>query len=182
MKIAQETKTVNKQAIAYEALSDVARYLDNIPQQIKFADSCYLFALKSKDPEAMAYANYAIAYKHEVIGNIEKYIYYMLKSLSYFEKHKLRYDKLVNGYENLAASFSDNNDLKFSEKYNKKALELSYESKNQVNIANALTSWALFLVNSAEQKSPLDLNLLKTAEKDYLKAIAIFEDEKRKAI
>ena len=180
LKIAQETKAVNKQAIAYESLSDVARYLDNIPQQIKFADSCYLFASKSKDPEAMAYANYAIAYKHETIGNIEKYIYYMLKSLSYFEKHKIRYDKLVNGYENLGASFSDNNDLKFSEKYNKKALKLSYESKNQVNIANALTSWALFLVNSAEQKSPVDLHLLKTAEKDYLKAIAIFEDEKKK--
>lgn len=180
LKIAQETKAVNKQAIAYEALSDVARYLDNVPKQIKFADSCYLFASKSKDPEAMAYANYAIAYKHETIGNIEKYIYYMLKSLSYFEKHKIKYDKLVNGYENLGASFSDNNDFKFSEKYNKKALELSYKSKNQVNIANALTSWALFLVNSAEQKSPVDLQLLKTAEKDYLKAIAIFEDEKKK--
>lgn len=180
LKIARETKAVNKQAIAYEVLSDLERYLENIPQQIKFADSCYLLASKSKDPEAMAYANYAIAYKYETIGNTEKYIYYMLRSLAYFEKHKIRYDKLVNGYENLAASFGDNSDLKFIEKYSRKALELSYESKNQVNIANALTSWALFLVNSAIQKSPADLNLLKTAEKDYLKAIAIFEDEKKK--
>ena len=180
LKIARKTKALKKQAIAYEALSDIERYLENVPQQIKFADSCYLLALKSKDQETMAYANYATAYKHETIGNKEKYIYYMLKSLSYFEKHKIRYDKLVNGYENLAASFGDNNDLKFSEKYSRKALELSYESKNQINIANALTGWALFLVNSAEQKSPADLNLLKTAEKDYLKAIAIFEDEKKK--
>ena len=180
LKIARETKSLKKQAIAYEALSDIERYLENVPQQIKFADSCYILASKSKDPEAMAYANYAIAYKHETIGNKEKYIYYMLKSLSYFEKRKIRYDKLVNGYENLAASFGDNNDLKFSEKYTKKALELSYESKNQVNIANALTSWALFLVRSGEQKSPVDLNLLKTAEKDYLKAITIFEDEEKK--
>jgi DNA-binding CsgD family transcriptional regulator len=180
LKIARETKSLKKQAIAYEALSDIERYLENVPQQIKFADSCYLLASKSKDPEAMAYANYAIAYKHETIGSIEKYIYYMLKSLSYFEKHKIRYDKLVNGYENLAANFGNNSDLKFIEKYSKKALELSYESKNQVNIANGLTCWALFLVKSAIQKSPADLNLLKTAEKDYLTAIAIFEDEKKK--
>ena len=180
LKIAKELDSDKKQAIAYEALSDVARYGDNVPQQIKFADSSYLLAIGSKDSKAMAYANYAMAYKHEIIGDKEKYIYYMLKSLSYFEKNKIRYDKVVNGYENLGASFSDNNDLKFCKKYTKKALDLAYESKDQTNIANALTSWALFLVNTAEQKSPVDYNLLQTAENDYLKAIAIFEKEKTK--
>ncbi|WP_029268987.1 hypothetical protein [Flavobacterium sp. KJJ] len=180
LQIAKEIDAVSLQAITYESLSDIARFTDNVRQQIKFADSSYLLASKSKDPKAMAYANYALAYKHETIGNKEKYIYYMLQSLSYFEKHKIRYDKLVNGYENLGASFSDNNDFKFCEKYTKKALHLSYQSKNQVNIANALTSWALFLVNSAEQKSPADMKLLQTAEADYLKAIAIFENEKKK--
>jgi DNA-binding CsgD family transcriptional regulator len=180
LKIALDLKSKKNQAIAYEAISDVARYRENVSKQIKFADSSYLLATESKDPKAMAYANYAIAYKYETIGNKEKYIYYMLKSLSYFEKNKIRYDKLVNGYENLGASFSDNNDLKFCKEYTKKALDLAYLSKNQVNIANALTSWALFLVNSAEKKSPVDLKLLKTAENYYLKAIAIFENENKK--
>lgn len=180
LEIARKTNSVKNQAIAYEALSDVARYRNNVSKQIKFADSSYILATECKDAKAIAYANYAIAYKHETIGDKEKYIYYMLKSLSYFEKNKIRYDKLVNGYENLGASFSDNNDLKFCKEYTKKALDLAYESKNQVNIANALTSWALFLVNSAEKKSPVDLNLLKTAETYYLKAIAIFENENKK--
>ncbi|WP_394776587.1 hypothetical protein [Flavobacterium sp.] len=180
LEIGRDEKAANIQAIAYEALSDVARFTDNIPKQIKYADSSSVLATASKNQKSIAYANYALAYKHEVIGNKEKYIYYMLKSLAYFEKNKIRYDKLVNGYENLGASFSDNNDLKFSEKYCKKALDLAYESKNEVNIANGLTSWALFLVNTAEQKSPVDLNLLQTAENDYLKAIAIFENEKKK--
>lgn len=180
LKISREENAINNQAIAYEAISDIARYLDNVPKQIKYADSSYALAIASKDPKAIAYANYALAYKHEFIGNKEKYIYYMLKSLAYFEKNKMRYDKLVNGYENLGAYFIDHNDLKFTKKYNKKALDLAYESKNQVNIANGLTSWALFLVRDAEYKTPIDLDILKTAENDYLKAIAIFENEKRK--
>ncbi|MBF4516855.1 hypothetical protein IRZ71_10885 [Flavobacterium sp. ANB] len=180
LKISREEKSIKSQAIAYEAISDIARFLDNVPKQIKYADSSYALAIQSKDPKAIAYANYAIAYKHEFIGNKEKYIYYMLKSLAYFEKNKMRYDKLVNGYENLGAYFIDHNDLKFCKKYTKKALDLAYESKNQVNIANGLTSWALFLVRSAEQKTTTDLHLLKTAENNYLKAIAIFENEKKK--
>jgi DNA-binding CsgD family transcriptional regulator/predicted peroxiredoxin len=179
LKIAQESNTKKNEAIAYEALSDVARYLDNIPLQIKFADSSLLLATQSKDEEAMAYANYAIAYKYQTIGNEEKYIYHMLKSLSYFEKYQIRYDKLVNGYENLGASFSDNKDFTVCEKYTKKALQLSYKSKNQIIIANALTSWALYLVNSAEQKTPVDTKLLHDAEIDYLKAIDIFEKDQK---
>lgn len=178
--LAKEEKNKKGQAIAYEALSDIARYLDNFPQQIKFADSSYTLATESKDPKAIAFATYAIAYKHEFIGNKDKYISYMLKSLAYFEKNKIRYDKLVNGYENLGAYYIDHNDLTFSKKYNKKALDLAYESKNQVNIANGLTSWGLFLVRDAEKNSPADINLLKKAEANYLKAIAIFENEKRK--
>lgn len=180
LKMAQELHAPKQQAMAYEALSDVARFLDNAPKQIKFADSSYVFATESKDKEAMAYAHYALAYKYQTIGDKEKYIYYMLQSLSYFEKHKKRYDKLVNGYENLGASFSDNNDFKFCEKYTRKALQLSYESQNKINIANALTSWALFLMKSAEQKSPVDFELLHRAEMDYLKAIALFEEDKNK--
>jgi hypothetical protein len=180
LRIARDLDSPEKQAMAYEALSDVARFLDNVPQQIRFADSSYVLAAQSKDKEAMAYANYALAYKHETIGNKEKYIYYMLQSLSYFEKHKIRYDKLVNGYENLGASFSDNNDFKFCKKYTQKALQLSYESKNSINIANALTSWALVQVKSAEQQSPVDANLLHRAETDYLKAIEIFEEDRKK--
>lgn len=98
----------------------------------------------------MVYVNYVIVYKYEIIGNKEKYIYYMFKFLFYFEKYKIRYDKLVNGYENLVVSFGDNNDLKFSEKYSRKVLELSYESKNQINIVNVLIGWVLFFVNSVE--------------------------------
>ena len=177
---ARNEEALDQQAIAYEALADVARYQDNVPLQVKYADSSYLLAVRSRDPKAIAYAGYAIAYRHEAVGITDKYIYHMLKSLAYFEKQKIRYDKLVNGYENLGASFSDNNDLKFSRKYNKKALELSYESHNAINIANASTSWALFLVRSAEQKSPADPKLLKIAESYYLKAIYLFEKEQKK--
>lgn len=180
LKLARKENDITSQAIAYETLSDIARYLDNVSQQIKFADSSYTLAVESKNTKAIAYANYAIAYKNEFIGNKEKYIDYMLRSLAYFEKNKMRYDKIVNGYENLGAYFIDHNDLILSEKYNKKALDLGYESKNQVNIANGLTSWALLLVRKAEQKTPPDLHLLQTAENNYLKAIAIFENEKRK--
>lgn len=180
LRLARDENDIKSQAIAYEALSEIARYLDNVPQQIKFADSSSVLATASKDPKAIAYANYALAYKNEFIGNKEKYISYMLQSLAYFEKNKMRYDKLVNGYENLGAYYIDHKDLVFSKKYNKKALDLAYESKNQINIANGLTSWALFLVRKAEQKTPADLDLLKTAESDYLKAISIFEKEKRK--
>ena len=180
LRLARKENDIKSQAIAYEALSDVARFLDNVSLQIKYADSSSTLATASKDAKAIAYANYAIAYKNEFIGNKEKYIEYMLKSLAYFEKNKIRYDKLVNGYENLGAYYIDHNDLVFSKKYNKKALDLAYESKNQINIANGLTSWALFLVRDAEQKTPADPKLLKTAENNYLKAIAIFENEKRK--
>jgi len=180
LKLAKKESDTKSQAIAYETLSDIARFLDNVPQQIKFADSSYILATASKDLKAIAYANYAIAYKNEFIGNKEKYIDYMLRSLAYFEKNKMRYDKLVNGYENLGAYFIDHNDLILSKKYNKKALDLAYESQNQVNIANGLTSWALFLVRDAEQKTPADPHLLQTAENNYLKAIKIFENEKRK--
>jgi len=180
LKLAKKENDTKSQAIAYETLSDIARFLDNVPQQIKFADSSYILATASKDLKAIAYANYAIAYKNEFIGNKEKYIDYMLRSLAYFEKNKMRYDKLVNGYENLGAYFIDHNDLILSKKYNKKALDLAYESQNQVNIANGLTSWALFLVRDAEQKTPADPHLLQTAENNYLKAIKIFENEKRK--
>ena len=180
LKIAEQLNVKAKQAIAYESISDVARFLDNVPKQIKFADSSFLLATQSNDEEAMAYANYAIAYKYETIGDQEKYIYYMLKSLSYFEKHKIRYDKLVNGYENLGSVFSGKNDIKVYEKYTKKALQLSYESKKPIIIANALTSWALFLVSSAEHKTPVDVKLLHSAELDFLKAIKIFESDKNK--
>lgn len=178
--LARNEKALDQEAIAYEALADIARYQENVRWQVKYADSSFLLAARSGNPKAIAYANYAIAYRHEAVGITDKYIYHMLKSLAYFEKQKIRYDKLVNGYENLGGSFSDNNDLKFSRKYNKKALELSYESRNACNIANASTSWALFLVKTAEQKSPADPKLLKTAESYYLKAINLFEKEQKK--
>ncbi|MEP6932300.1 MAG: hypothetical protein ABI850_19920 [Flavobacterium sp.] len=177
LQIARSENSPGRQAIAYEAVADVARYLDNVPKLIKYADSSYTAALTSKEELALAYGHYAIAYKYEKIGIKDKYIYYMLKSLAYFEKKKIRYDKLVNGYENLGSIFIDNNDLKYCEKYNKKALDLAYESRNPVNIANGLTSWALFLVRSTEQKSPANIKMLQKAETYYLRAIAIFESE-----
>jgi hypothetical protein len=147
LKISIDMDSKIKQVIALENLSKLAALYSDIPNQIKFTDQCFELAKVINTPEAMAYANYAMAQEYDAITDKEKYISYMLKALSYFEKTKTRYDKLVNGYENLGAHFGDTGNDEVCEKYVKKALDLGLESKNPINRANGLTSWALFLVN-----------------------------------
>jgi DNA-binding CsgD family transcriptional regulator len=175
LKIGQELDSKNKQVIALENLSKLSSSLNNLPKQIKYADQCFLLATEVNNPEAMAYANYAIALKYEIIEDNEKYISFMLKALAYFEKTKTKYDKLVNGYENLGAHFGNLNNSVVREKYVKKALDLSLESKNSINIANGLTSWALYLEDKVEKENSKDLKLLDSAANCYTKAIDLFE-------
>ena len=164
-----------KQVIALENLAKLSNQFHNLRDQIKYADKCFTLANQINNTEAMAYANYAIALKCNEIEDQEKYISFMLKALSYFEKTKTRYDKLVNGYENLASHFGNLNNNEIRKKYVKKALELSYESKNPINIANGLTSWALYIVNKAEKEGLGTEKLLDSASNCYLKAMDLFE-------
>ena len=164
-----------KQVIALENLSKLSGMFNDKPNQIKYADKCFSLASEIKNPEAMAFANYAIAIKYDIIEDYEKYISYMLKALSYFEKTNTRYDKLVNGYENLGGYFGDLNNNETRKKYVKKALDLSYESKNPINIANGLTSWALYLVDKVANEEPKNIKLLDSSANCYLKAIDLFE-------
>ena len=175
LKIGKDINSKTKQVIALENLSKLSCSYSNFPKQIKYADQCFLLASQANEPEAVAYANYAIALKYNVIEEKEKYISYMLKALAYFEKTKIRYDKLVNGYENLGSHFGNLNNNDVRKKYVKKALDLSYESKNPINIANGLTSWSLFLVEVAEKENPKNIKLLDSASNCYLKAVDLFE-------
>ena len=99
----------------------------------------------------------------------------MLKALFYFEKTKTRYDKLVNGYENLGGYFGGFDNHEVQRKYVKKALDLGYESKNPINIANGLTSWALYLEDKVTREQPKNIKLLDSSVNCYLKAIDLFE-------
>ncbi len=164
-----------KQVIALENFSRLSGMYNDKPNQIKYADKCFLLASEINNPEALAYANYAIAEKFKLIEDFEKYISYVLKALSYFEKTKTRYDKLVNGYENLGGHFGDLNNNETRKKYVKKALDLSYESKNSINIANGLTSWALYLEDKVTKEEPKNIKLLDSSANCYLKAIDLFE-------
>lgn len=175
LKIGVNLNSKIKQVIALENLSKLASLYRDLPNQIKYADKCFLLASDTNDPEAMAYANYAIALKYSVIEDKEKYISYMLKALAYFEKTKIRYDKLVNGYENLGGHFGDLNNNETRKKYVKKALDLSFESKNPINIANGLTSWALYLEDKVTKEDTENIKLLDSASNCYLKAINLFE-------
>lgn len=175
LKIGDDLNSNTKQVIALENLSKLSSLYNDVPNQIKYAEKCVLLASQTNDPEAMAYANYAIALKYSAIDDKEKYISYMLKSLAYFEKTKTRYDKLVNGYENLGGHFGDLNNNETRKKYVKKALDLSFESKNPINIANGLTSWALYLEDKVTKEEPENIKLLDSAANCYLKAINLFE-------
>jgi hypothetical protein len=175
LKIAQEMRSEIKQVMALENLSRLSSRFDDTKNQIKYADECFLLASKTNNPEAIAYANYCIALKYQAIDDKENYISYMLKALTYFEKAKKRYDKLVNAYENLAAHFGDLKNIEVSKKYGKKALDLSLESKSPISIASALTSWALCLVDLAGSQKPTNIKLLDSASNCYLKSIEIQE-------
>lgn len=164
-----------KQVIALENLSKLSGMFNDKPNQIKYADKCFLLASEINNPEALAYANYAIAIKYSIIEDYEKYISYMLKALFYFEKTKTRYDKLVNGYENLGGYFGGFDNHEVQRKYVKKALDLGYESKNPINIANGLTSWALYLEDKVTREQPKNIKLLDSSVNCYLKAIDLFE-------
>ena len=80
-----------KQVIALDNLSKLSGMYNDSPNQIRYADKCFLMASQTDDPEAKAYANYAIALKYRLIEDNERYISNMLKALSYFEKTKTRY-------------------------------------------------------------------------------------------
>ncbi len=175
LKIGVNLNSKIKQVIAFENLSKLSSMYNDLQNQIKYADKCFSLASDTNNPEAMAYANYAIALKYSVIEDKEKYISYMLKALAYFEKTKTRYDKLVNGYENLGGHFGDLNNNETRKKYVKKALDLSFESKNPINIANGLTSWALYLEDKVTKEDTENIKLLDSAANCYLKAINLFE-------
>jgi hypothetical protein len=173
--LAKQQKSLGQQAITYENLAGLAEKLKQVPKQVLYADSAYFFATASGEEEALAYATYAIAYKYDAIGEKEKYVSHMLEALSYFEKTKTKYGKLVSGYENLAAHFSQQENLAMQKKYTDKVLSMAYESRDEINIANALTTYALYLESSATQNDGSDKSLLDSAEVYYLKAIKIFE-------
>ncbi len=176
LKIARNLNSKKQQVIVYDYLRTIASNNDDNPKLVKYANLCYSLANKTNDDEAKAYGDYSIALKYDMIGESEKYVAFMLKSLAYFEKNKLRYDKLVNGYENLGASFADNsNNPKATEKYIRKTLDLAFESKNKIHIANGLTSWGVFLVHKFENTNSQNQKLLDSASNCYQKAIKIFE-------
>jgi hypothetical protein len=182
LQLAKENKSLKNQAIAYEYLSSITRYHDDIKKQIIYVDSCAALAEISKDQEAMAYANFALGYKYNAIGENEKYVSYMLASIAYFEKAKKRYDKVVNGYENLAANFANQKNIALQKKYTDFALNAALESNDSIDIANAFTTLAEFLKDTTEDMddSPQKEALLDSAEKLYLKAIKLFENNLNK--
>jgi DNA-binding CsgD family transcriptional regulator len=173
--LAKQHNSLSQQAIIYENLAGLAEKLKQAPKQVLYADSSYFFATASGKEGALAYANYAIAYKYNAIGENEKFVSHMLEALSYFEKKKTKYRKLVSGYENLAAQFSQQENIAMQKKYTDKAVSIAYESKDEINIANALTTYALYLEALATEKADSDKSLLDSAEVYYLKAIKIFE-------
>jgi DNA-binding CsgD family transcriptional regulator len=173
--IAEKQKSLKNKAVVYDYLGSASRFANNIYKQVLFADSSLLLANASGDEEALAYANYSTAYKYNAIGESEKYVSFMLSSLSYFEKEKKRYDKLVSGYENLAAHFSNTANQQVQKKYAEKTLSIARESKDVINIANALTTWGLFLTTNAEKETSVNYALLDSAEACYIEAIKIFE-------
>jgi DNA-binding CsgD family transcriptional regulator len=178
LQLAKQSNSLKNQAIAYEYLSSITRYHENIKKQVTYVDSCAALAELSNDDEALAYANFALGYKYDAIGDNEKYVSHMLASIGYFEKAKKRYDKVVNGYENLAANFGYQKNITLQKKYTDLALQVAIESKDSLNIANAFTTWAEFLKDTAAEMddSPQKDALLDSAEKFYLKAIHIFEN------
>jgi DNA-binding CsgD family transcriptional regulator len=175
--IAKQLNSLNKQIIAYDYLAIVARRSNNIRKQIWIADKCDLLAKDSKDEEVIAYCDFLMAYKYYIINDKEKYVYYILKSLSYFEKNKKRYDKLVSNYSNLGFYFGNKNNFNVCQKYLEKSYIHSIESKNDVCKANGLNNWANFVMCKARLKLPANKILLDSASRCFIKAIKIFESK-----
>lgn len=179
VELAEKSNSKIKQTIAFSSLSMLYGNYGETRKQSFFADKSLEIAIQAKSKEAMAYANFGLAQKFAAIEENERYITLILKSLEYFEKTKTRYDKLVNGYENLGAYFGDVNNNILRKKYVEKALALAYESKNSINIANGLTSWGLYLENYYAKEDPKNLKILDSTENCYLKAIQLFEKNKK---
>ncbi len=178
LKLAEELNSREKQTIVLATISKLYESYSDTRNQATYADRSLAMAILSKSDEAMAYANFAMAEKFSVIGEDDRYLTSMLKSLAYFEKTKTRYDKIVNGYESMGGHFGNINNTIARKKYVKKALDLALESKDPINIANGLTSWALYLVDISRKETPKNLKLLDSASNCYLKAIQLFEENK----
>ncbi len=174
LKIAKELKSVKKEVIAYDYIFSLA----SVKKEIAIADYCKILADKSKDEELIAYSDWMTAYKYDAIEDYDKYIFYMLKSLAYFEKTKTRYDKLVNSFGNVSAYFGNKNNYDVQEKYALKSYNLSLESKSDLDKARGLTMLGLTLVDNGTQKSIPDKVLLDSASTCYSKAIRIIESKK----
>lgn len=171
--IAKQQQSLKNKAIVYERLSFLANKVKN-SKRILYADSSLYFATASNDEEAMAYANYAMAYKYEIIGEGDKFVSSMLSALNYFEKAKKKYSIIQTGYANLSNHFSMQANLLAADKYAKKCLHMAYEGKNNIDIANALITCGGTWLNDFENST--NKNLLDSAEFYFLKAISIFEN------
>ncbi|WP_395077777.1 helix-turn-helix transcriptional regulator [Flavobacterium sp.] len=176
LKIAKKEKSIKKEIIAYDYIAYIARYNENIVKQIAITDYCITLANISNDEEVIAYKNCLLAYKYKIINDNENYIYYMLKSLAYFEREKKRYDKLVLNYGNVGAYFGNKNDLNIFGKYAQKSLTLGIESKNDINIANSLTTWGNYICDKGRLSKPVNKVLSDSALNCYKKAIKLFEN------
>ncbi|WP_309609300.1 hypothetical protein [Flavobacterium sp.] len=171
LKIAKKEKSIKKEIIAYDYIAYIARYNENIVKQIAITDYCITLANISNDEEVIAYKNCLLAYKYKIINDNENYIYYMLKSLAYFEREKKRYDKLVLNYGNVGAYFGNKNDLNISGKYAQKSLTLGIESKNDINIANSLTTWGNYICDKGRLSKPVNKVLSDSALNCYKKPL-----------
>ena len=176
LKIAKKEKSIKKEIIAYDYIAYIARYNENMVKQIAITDYCITLANISNDEEVIAYKNCLLAYKYKIINDNENYIYYMLKSLAYFEREKKRYDKLVLNYGNVGAYFGNKNDLNIFGKYAQKSLTLGIESKNDINIANSLTTWGNYICDKGRLSKPVNKVLSDSALNCYKKAIKLFEN------
>ncbi len=185
LKMAREEKSLKKEIIAYDLILLI--YSNNssnkfLKKIIDISNYCTKITKNTTDKEIVAYVDCMNAYKYLKLKDNKKYIYYMLKSLAYFEKAKKRYDKLVMNYGNLGSFFGEKNDLITFKKYVKKSLQLAEESKNDICLANGLTSWGLNIGYEAQNYDPVNKILIDSAQKCISKAIKLFENSKNKDI
>jgi DNA-binding CsgD family transcriptional regulator len=178
LEIAKKSNSLKKQIIAYEYIATVARKNNNIRKQVLISDKCSLLAKNSNNHEVIAYCNYLTANKYFIINEQEKYVFYVLKSLSYFEKNKKRFDILSSGYSSLGFYLNDKSNFNIYEKYLKKSFMYSLESKNDICKANGLSNWANFITDKARLRLPANKVLLDSASRCFLRAIKIFESKK----
>ncbi len=174
LKIAKNNKNIKQQVICYEKMARNARMHNNLLKQIMYADSCYTMAKISGDNEDKAIGIYIQAFKYQAIGEKEKFIDLILKSLSFFEKGKKNYDKLVSGYSSLSLNFKNEANKKMQKKYAAIALAFAKESKDNYNLAQAYHIWGTALTHQADRENSNNI-LLDSAANCYLKSISLYE-------